>query len=216
MSRDIWFTSDTHFGHEKIIPWCRPQFANVEEMNAHMVALWNETVKTDDLVYHLGDFAWTPKAAMLARPKLKGTVRLIVGNHDNIDALARARLFQKLALWHIFPEVGIVATHVPMRFEQLRNASWNVHGHVHGKNRGLDFFHFDVSVERTGYRPVHIDAIAAWTKLPLLERSAARTLLSPPSEAEGGRDREGTDTGGGLGGDAAAVDGGELRGGRDG
>jgi calcineurin-like phosphoesterase family protein len=29
----IWFTSDTHFGHERIVSYCKRPFRDVDEMN---------------------------------------------------------------------------------------------------------------------------------------------------------------------------------------
>ena len=56
---EIFFTSDTHFGHGNILELCpttRP-FASAEEMNDVIVERWNEKVGKKDTVYHLGDFA---------------------------------------------------------------------------------------------------------------------------------------------------------------
>ena len=56
--REIWFISDTHFGHNNIIEYCRPHFASIDEMESAIIENWNKAVKPGDLVYHLGDFAW--------------------------------------------------------------------------------------------------------------------------------------------------------------
>lgn len=160
--QSIWFTSDTHFGHQNIIGYCRPHFASLEEMHAHLVERWNAVVKPGDLVWHLGDFAWTVKAAKEWRPKLNGTIRLIVGNHDDIPALVKARLFQDVYMWRQFREYGFTASHVPLRADQLRHGTMNLHGHVHGSTGGLDCFHKDVSVESTCFQPVRADEIVHW------------------------------------------------------
>ena len=36
-----WWTSDHHFGHEKIIGYCARPFANADAMNRAMVECWN-------------------------------------------------------------------------------------------------------------------------------------------------------------------------------
>lgn len=54
---EVWFTSDTHFGHENIIRFCNRPFRNAEEMNAELIRRWRETVPKDGIVFHLGDFA---------------------------------------------------------------------------------------------------------------------------------------------------------------
>lgn len=163
--RNIWFMSDTHFGHANIIKYSRTQFDSVDEMESTIIERWNEKVSKQDLVYHLGDFAWSAKDAKRVRPKLNGSIRLIVGNHDDIPALASAGLFQRIQMWRQFSEIGVTASHVPMRREQIRHGSLNVHGHVHGNISGLESFHFDVSAESVNYSPVHFDEIADWANL---------------------------------------------------
>lgn len=162
--RNIWFISDTHFGHENIIVYSRPDFKTVEEMESVIIENWNRTVGEQDLVYHLGDFAWTTAHAKRVRPLLNGTIRLVVGNHDDIPSLAAAGLFQRLYMWKQFREFGFTATHLPMRGEQLRHGRMNLHGHVHGNLSGLESFHRDVSVESTGYLPVSLDNVVRWFK----------------------------------------------------
>ncbi len=164
MSRDIWFISDTHFGHNNIIKYCRQQFESLADMEGNIIALWNETVKPQDLVYHLGDFAWKTEDAKRVRPMLNGSIRLIVGNHDDIPALSAAGLFQRIYLWRQFRDEGFTASHIPMRHDQLRHGSMNLHGHVHGNLDGLESFHRDMSVESIGYTPVHFDEVTSWAK----------------------------------------------------
>ena len=52
----IFVTADHHFGHANIIEYTNRPFASVEEMDAALIAAWNERVTDYDLVYHLGDF----------------------------------------------------------------------------------------------------------------------------------------------------------------
>jgi len=51
----IWFTSDTHFGHDRDFVWGVRGFKNVDEMNKEIIKRWNSVVAKDDIVYHLGD-----------------------------------------------------------------------------------------------------------------------------------------------------------------
>lgn len=54
----VYFTSDTHFYHSNIIDFCKRPFKNVEDMNETLIENWNRVVGQDDIVFHLGDFAW--------------------------------------------------------------------------------------------------------------------------------------------------------------
>ena len=155
MPRDIWLTSDPHFGHEKVIKWVGRPFSSVEEMDETLIQNWNRVVKPEDLVYHLGDFAWGVTNAKRVRPLLNGTIRLIVGNHDEI--LKLVGLFQRMYLFRIFQEQDFIATHIPLRDESFR-AGYNVHGHIHNEPSVSDR-HINVSVEQTNYTPIHIEDI---------------------------------------------------------
>ena len=51
----IWFTSDTHFFHNKNFVYEPRGFTSVEEMNEEIVKRWNEKVGPNDIIYLLGD-----------------------------------------------------------------------------------------------------------------------------------------------------------------
>lgn len=157
-----WFISDTHFGHGNIIKYSRQEFETLNQMNMTLVNNWNSVVKPNDLVWHLGDFAWTVKAAKEIRPLLNGTIRLVAGNHDDITKLAQTGMFQRIYMWRQFREHGFTATHVPMRQEQIRHGDKNLHGHVHGVLDGLESFHRDVSCESINHTPINFTKIAKW------------------------------------------------------
>lgn len=57
-------------------------FNNVDEMTEKLINNWNSVVGKEDLVYHLGNFAWDPKTAQDAISKLNGTIWFIPGEHD--------------------------------------------------------------------------------------------------------------------------------------
>lgn len=53
----IWFTSDTHFGHERILEFTNRPFDNIREMNDALIANINEKIKPEDELYILGDYS---------------------------------------------------------------------------------------------------------------------------------------------------------------
>ena len=165
---NIWLTSDHHWGHEKILTFkdnegnlTRPQFSTVEEMDEFMLDTWNAHVKPGDKVYHLGDIAMSSKSIDYVLPRLNGSKRLILGNHD-IEVKTLIKHFKKISLWRIFKDEGFIATHVPLMASQFRHAVIvNVHGHIH-HNKMDDPRYFNVSVEPHNYRPVHIEEISQY------------------------------------------------------
>ena len=80
---EIWFSSDTHFGHNKEFLYGPRGFSNVEEMNEAIIERWNKVVKPDDIVYHLGDTMLNDnEKGIECMHRLNGEIFLIWGNHD--------------------------------------------------------------------------------------------------------------------------------------
>lgn len=164
--RNIWFISDTHFGHENIIYYAHRPFEGPEDMDEIMIDKWNTHVKPEDLVYHLGDFAMNSNHAKKIRPLLNGTIRLIAGNHDDIPKYAHAGLFQRITESRNLETVhsdlkGVYATHRPIILGET--ARINVHGHIHHRDPDSDH-HINLSVEKTGYAPVHLEDLVKMVK----------------------------------------------------
>lgn len=171
--RDIWFISDTHFGHANILTFTgadgapvRPGFDDVRHMDDYMVTCWNETIKPDDRVYHLGDVGMSRKAVEPILPQLHGQKRLLLGNHDTLDVKFYRTYFKKVASWRHFtePDVALVCTHCPLHessfLGRYDGTCLNVHGHIH--RRTIDDPRYrNVCVEVTDYYPVHYDTLIA-------------------------------------------------------
>ena len=161
---DIWVISDTHFGHNNMLKFkdkngdpIRPNFSSTEEMDEHMIERWNSVVKDGDIIYHLGDVYFDQGHKVL--PRLKGRKRLLLGNHDNGKSKYLQDNFQKILMWRMFPEFGLLLTHVPVHTDSLGiKAQKNVHGHLH-QNLINDERYINVSVECIDYTPVHIDTL---------------------------------------------------------
>ena len=79
----IYFTSDLHFGHDKIIRHTGRPFQNSEEMDKTLIKNWNRTIGPKDEVYILGDLTMKgPDFAAGILAQLRGRKYLIRGNHD--------------------------------------------------------------------------------------------------------------------------------------
>jgi calcineurin-like phosphoesterase family protein len=89
----MFFTSDTHFFHDKIVEKCEPRqhLKTIEAHNEELVRRWNATVSPDDIVWHLGDFSFgTVEETRSVIECLHGTKFIVLGNHDrNIRAMVR-------------------------------------------------------------------------------------------------------------------------------
>ena len=73
----VFFTSDTFFGRS--LSAANRGFATTEEMDDRLIDLWNERVDKNDLVFHLGNFAWDPVSAEYAICSLNGKINFVDG-----------------------------------------------------------------------------------------------------------------------------------------
>lgn len=166
MSRRIYVISDTHFGHSNILKFTDGDgklirgsfFKTIEEHDAFIIKQWNDVVRDNDIVYHLGDVYFGKYRGQL--DTLKGRKRLILGNHDDGKDQVLQRVFQKISCSRMFPEFGAMLSHIPLHISQQSStgiAKWwiNIHGHIH-QQTPPSLSHRNVSVEATAYRPVDI------------------------------------------------------------
>ena len=83
IEKKIWFTSDTHFGHQKEFLWAPRGFNSIEEHDEAIIHNWNEIVSPEDEVYHLGDVMLNDNEHGLECIKrLNGKIHILIGNHD--------------------------------------------------------------------------------------------------------------------------------------
>lgn len=127
----IYVTSDHHFGHKQIIEYCNRPFDSVDEMNNVMIRRWNDTVKKNDVVYHLGDFALgSKKFKEDTLHKLNGKKILVRGNHDKT-----------------------IAHCLSIGFDEVHDTI--IVGNCLMKHVGFKYIpSINVSVENWGYRPI--------------------------------------------------------------
>lgn len=80
-----YYTSDTHFHHPRILAMSGRPFNDIAEHDETLIRNWNAVVGPDDLVFHLGDFAFGLGDVARVRElffRLNGRKRLVIGNHD--------------------------------------------------------------------------------------------------------------------------------------
>jgi calcineurin-like phosphoesterase family protein len=185
---NTWFTSDTHFGHARIIELCNRPFKDVNHMNEIMIERWNNVVKPNDVVYHMGDVALGKIDESLPLVgRLNGHKFLVPGNHDRIfsgeSEKKRERFFpeymkvfqgilpESYSKWIDGPYI-VAMSHFPYQGDSQENDRHVdkrpvdnglplIHGHIHEKRR-IDGRMFNVGVDVNDFRPVHIDTIREW------------------------------------------------------
>jgi calcineurin-like phosphoesterase family protein len=172
----LFFTSDHHFGHGGARGLFKRPFATTAEMDAAMAARWNEVVRPDDEVWHLGDFAVRQPASRMGAllDSLAGTKHLIAGNND---VPATSGLPQWASVQH-YAELEVdgawlILCHYPLRtWNRIGRGALNLHGHSHGRLAPLPR-QVDVGVDLWDFRPITLAEIRAH-----LRRSATsqRTL----------------------------------------
>jgi calcineurin-like phosphoesterase family protein len=162
----VFLTSDTHFGHAGVCKFLRDDgvtklrpWDNPEDMDEEMVKRWNETVRTNDKVYHLGDVVINRKALSIMH-RLNGDKVLIRGNHDIFRDDEYRIHFRELRAYHVMN--GMILSHIPIHSDSLGRFGTNIHGHLHA-NRvkaevwgeyEIDTRYHCVCVEQTDFRPI--------------------------------------------------------------
>jgi calcineurin-like phosphoesterase family protein len=143
----VFLVSDTHFGHAgvcrfthpddpevKLRPWTDP-----DEMDEEMIRRWNDRVRPNDKVYHLGDVVINRKA-LKTLSRLNGDKVLIRGNHDIFRDDEYREYFRELRAYHVMN--GLILSHIPVHEASLGRFGCNIHGHLHAsrvkKARGVD------------------------------------------------------------------------------
>jgi len=167
VNKQYWVTTDTHFGHEKIIKiGDRPK--NYEQLMLNGL----ERIKENDVLIHLGDFAfeneegWTEKFLS----SLKGKAWLVKGNHDKRsdfwylgkgwDFVGRSLTLKRFGKKILF-------SHMPQAWSGQFDL--NIFGHFHNNNhrcweewlieRITPDKHYLLAQEEQNYVPIPLKSI---------------------------------------------------------
>jgi calcineurin-like phosphoesterase family protein len=189
--RTIWLTSDPHYNHVKVIPYCKRPFSCVEEMNEALVLNFNAKVQPDDLTYHLGDFSLQEAMVPKYLSQLSGEHILIPGNHDlchpanrrrkkktdSIEAATQRYLDFGFKEIHLSLELDeLLLTHMPWRgdsidtrqkYEKYRPeyqpGKTLLHGHIHNKRKyDAERTQLNVGVDVWNFAPISLDEVRAF------------------------------------------------------
>ena len=166
-----FFTSDRHLGHANIIKYCARPFRDIEHMNREIIRRWNERVKSEDIVYHIGDFCFKnskggklgegqPLPSSYWLKQLNGYIIFIKGNHDKNNSTKT--ITERLVIGYANRRINLV--HDPDKADF--NYPINFTGHVHEKwnirrfEKGFKYTDcINVGVDAWNFYPVTFDEL---------------------------------------------------------
>ena len=162
----FYVTSDTWFGRPQILQIAnRIQFNNVDEMNQQLIKNWNKTVKKNDTVFHLGNFAWDPQTARQVLRKLNGQIYFIIGTADEalLDIESEFDNISVLEDQIIdLPQFDSVIAHYPLEVWNGKDTGTiHFHGHtVYSHKTDLDMMNrVNVCTDFWNYTPIKYSTI---------------------------------------------------------
>ena len=129
-----------------------------------MIERWNEVVKPNDIVHHLGDLSFNNSVETYKLiQRLNGRIYLIKGNHNRwLNKQTRSLLHSVDNLLNVkIKDRLIVLCHYPMRtWDKAFHGSYHLFGHIHGAGHGLGHLRcMDMSVECHNYYPIEFEQI---------------------------------------------------------
>lgn len=168
----IWFIADTHFGHDHGFVYEPRGFKSEREMTEQIIENWNNSIQPDDTVYMVGDFCLGKDMEFIKNTvlRLNGQIHLIRGNHDTDMKAEFYKQFSNIVEITYSTKIKykkrtLYISHYPTltaSLEQNPNgAVFNIHGHIHTKNKFYEDmpFLYNVSCDSQNCKPVNIDDV---------------------------------------------------------
>lgn len=181
----IFFTADCHFDHANIIKYTNRPFVRHDDlmsdgklasqiwvsdkrkieccqwMNETLVKKWNKKVDIDDVVYHVGDFAFKgTNNSKRWEHKLNGSIVHIRGNHDLNNGI---KTYIVKAIMEFHNKSVLVQHHPPHTIDEIPEwCDFVICGHVHDKWKhkiieGIPII--NVGVDVWDYEPVSVTSL---------------------------------------------------------
>lgn len=188
LKENTFFTSDTHFCHDKDFLYKPRGYSSIKEHDENIVIKWNNTVQKNDTVIHLGDFCLTDvqKSIEYIR-ELNGNIFWLRGNHDTdakvdyiLNNCNNVMVFDNDEYVQIFQynKCHIYCSHYPTLTSNFDDGYFNshlinLHGHTHQKENWLNInnpFMYHVGLDSHNCTPVNIEEIIVdirntWTEM---------------------------------------------------
>lgn len=124
----VWFIGDPHFGHKNIGNYRADIGLDTQQKNEEAICdEWVQLIKKRDIVYVLGDAAFTEEAVNLYN-KLPAQKKLVIGNHDCLPTTSYLLAFRQVLGTVSYKRFWL--SHCPVHPLELRRKP-NIHAHVH-------------------------------------------------------------------------------------
>lgn len=168
-SKNIYFTSDTHFGSERALLLSRRPFESTSEMDSTMVSNFNSMCGENDIIIHLGDFGDHNTVSLL-----KAKIILIMGNYE-VQEMKELQLSFTEYRRHLIDVYGYadvlddtpllingqyyLLIHDPKEaLEKMDSSDFVLFGHIHGRQM-VKKFGLDVGVDAHHFRPIDMKTV---------------------------------------------------------
>lgn len=166
----IWFTSDLHLGHTKVIGYDNRPFKNIDEHNEELIKRWNNKVAPDDIIYFLGDLAFCKDSEKLKWyiSRLRGSKRMVLGNHDKKGVhWYMENGFERVYDRPILLKRRFILSHRPIDeiIDDKHSYFFNIYGHVHcaPAYKTVTKNSICVCCNRWNYEPIQIEEFNNFT-----------------------------------------------------
>ena len=173
MENKIWFTADTHFGHQRAFLWGPRGFDSIQEHDTAIINNWNARVGINDEVYHLGDVMLNDNEhGINCLKQLNGKIHLILGNHDGEERINLYKQCSNIVEITYAKELKIgknyfFLCHYPVIVANYDDQKpWakhliNLHGHTHSRDifYNNNLYMYNVGLDAHNNKPVELQEI---------------------------------------------------------
>ena len=169
----IYFTSDTHFCHNKDFCYEPRGFKTIEEMNEKIFNNWNSIVTDEDDIYHLGDVMLNDDTqGMMYLENLKGKIHIIRGNHDTDTRVEKYKQLNNVVEITYATIIKYGKTHLYLCHYPTLTANYdddkpwhknlvNLFGHTHQQENFYNNnpYMYHVGVDSHNCKPIEVEEI---------------------------------------------------------
>jgi len=185
-TRNIWFTSDTHYSHTNICRgvtnWRTPNgdipekqtrpFETIDRMNDTIVNNINSAVDQDDILIHLGDwsFGGFDKIEEFRNRIFCREIHLVLGNHDNHIERNKNNIQQLFSSVQNYLHLeyknenvyNFILCHYPIcSWNDMKKGTFHLFGHLHmsKESKYMSGRSMDVGLDGNDLMPYNINNI---------------------------------------------------------